>query len=164
MELQEIQENVVAKEPISYPISSTQHEIKINNSNDDTNYLNDQYYKLIVKQAKEFEEFGKQMGLDLQNFYKEFLVQQNEISKEEINPFDIEKVFKKCKEQIDSQSQLIKSLKTRIEELETDSLIKTQDIKKLQNEFKVLATPTVTSAAQDDKKYVSLITNENNIN
>jgi hypothetical protein len=40
-----------------------------------------------------------------------------------------------CKEQINVQSQLIDSLRTRIEELETDFNNKDQDIKKLQQDF-----------------------------
>ena len=39
---------------------------------------NYQFYDLIEKQAKEFEEFGKRMSLDLQNYYKEFFFRYDE--------------------------------------------------------------------------------------
>src|SRR6266540_2130652 len=90
--------------------------------------INDPFYKLIENQAKEFEEFGKQMSLDLQNSYKE--CQDESIKMEKESKKDCE-----CKEQIVAQEQLIDSLRARIEELETDSIIKEQDIKKLRQDF-----------------------------
>ncbi|CAG8761765.1 2067_t:CDS:1, partial [Funneliformis caledonium] len=97
---------------------------------------NDPFYKLIEKQTKEFEEYIR-VSLDLQTTYKEYLVQQNE-SKQN-NSMDtlveIKKIYERYDEKIDTQSKLIDSLKARIEELETDSIIKNQDIKKLQQEF-----------------------------
>jgi hypothetical protein len=134
----EVKENDIEKDSILYP---TQNENLVND---------DQYSNLIIKQAKEFENFGKQMSLNLQNFRKEFLIQQNEIINE---PFDIEKVFNNYKEKIDSQLKLIDSLKNRIEELETNSFIKSQDIKKLQNDlkdFKESATPVATLATHEN--------------
>ncbi|RIA79166.1 hypothetical protein C1645_116547, partial [Glomus cerebriforme] len=151
------------EDPISSSKSFTQNETEMNinkndsDSNNNIDLLNKQFYELTVKQANEFEEFGKQMSLELRNFYKEYSARQNESLKMETKFVEMEKVVKKFEEQIDSQSQLIDSLKARIEELETDSLIKNQDIKQLQNELKVLAVP----AAQDNEGSVSLATNEN---
>ncbi|CAG8456054.1 uncharacterized protein OCT59_015373 [Rhizophagus irregularis] len=164
----EVQENVIKKG--SYLTQNEKNNINLNNnknySND--NILNDRYYNLIIEQAKEFENFGKRMSLNLQNFRKELVIQQNDIINDE--PFDIEKVYKNCKEKIDSQVQLIDSLKNRIEDLENDSFIKTQDIKELQNDFSYLiedfedfettvpaVVPISISATLDNKKNVSLI-------
>ncbi|PKC06009.1 hypothetical protein RhiirA5_484069 [Rhizophagus irregularis] len=164
----EVQENVIKKG--SYLTQNEKNNINLNNnknySND--NILNDRYYNLIIEQAKEFENFGKRMSLNLQNFRKELVIQQNDIINDE--PFDIEKVYKNCKEKIDSQVQLIDSLKNRIEDLENDSFIKTQDIKELQNDFSYLiedfedfettvpaVVPISISATLDNKKNVYLI-------
>ncbi|RGB28222.1 hypothetical protein C1646_797372 [Rhizophagus diaphanus] len=170
----EVQENIIKKD--SYLTQNEKNNINLNNnknySNDNNNnILNDRYYNLIIEQAKEFENFGKRMSLNLQNFRKELVIQQNDIINDE--PFDIEKVFKNCKEKIDSQVQLIDSLKNRIEDLENDSFIKTQDIKELQNDFSYFiedfedfenlettvpaVVPISISATLDNKKNVSLI-------
>src|SRR5688500_2027045 len=98
-------ENVVTKD---YSASSDQNEIKMNV------YDNN---KLVEKQAKEFEE------LCLNKF------------KVENVSFEIEKIYKRYDEKINSQSKLIDALRARIEELEVDSLIKDQEIKKIQEEF-----------------------------
>src|SRR6266536_4848050 len=107
----ETQENVVAEDHTS---SSVQNETKM--SIDENN-------KLVEKQSKEFEE----LCLDKD--------QKNEVIKVENVSFEIEKVYKKYDEKINSQSRLIDSLRARIEELEVDSLIKNQEIKKIQQEF-----------------------------
>src|SRR3954451_11554408 len=76
---------------------------------------NNPFYNFVEK-AKEFEEFGKQMNLDFQNSYKEYLDQQME------KDFIEERKYKKCEEKIIFQSQLIDTLRARVEELETDSV------------------------------------------
>ncbi|RGB24855.1 hypothetical protein C1646_676049 [Rhizophagus diaphanus] len=91
--------------------------------------------KLVEKQAKEFEELLC------------------------LNKFKVENVYEK----INSQSKLIDALRARIEELEVDSLIKNQEIKKIQEEFNfikkeiqsALAAPT-----RDNKENVSSIKDE----
>ncbi|CAI2186711.1 1802_t:CDS:2 [Funneliformis geosporum] len=97
---------------------------------------NDPFYKLIEKQTEEFREYIR-VSLDLQISYKDYLVQQNgrKFCNSTDNSIDFKKVCERYEEKIDNQSKLIDSLKTRIEELETDSIIKTQNIKKLQQEF-----------------------------
>lgn len=106
------------------------------------------FYNFIEK-AKEFEEFGKQINLDLQNSYKEYLDQQME------REFIEEKNYKKYEEKIVYQSQLIDNLRARVEELETDSVIKDQDIKKLRNElndFKKEVRSILNTPAQNNRK------------
>ncbi|CAG8456070.1 8425_t:CDS:2 [Rhizophagus irregularis] len=159
----ETRENVIVEDLGSPPITSTQNETNISNP----------FYNLIEKQAKEFEEFGKRMSLDLQNTYREYLIQQTDIIKENTNPVETENVCNKHDEIIDSQSQLIDSLRARVEILETDHLIKEQDFRKLRNEFNDFkkeiqsilsistATAATSSAAQDNKENSSLYTNEN---
>src|SRR3954454_3187907 len=129
----EPQENVVANDSDE---SFIQGEPKIN-----VDYVskfdisNNPFYSLIEQQAKIFEEFGKRMGLDWKNSYKEYMVQQKEITNVETDSTEIERIYKKFDEKLASQSQLIDSLRTRVEELEIDSIIKDQNFKKLQNEF-----------------------------
>ncbi|CAI2166580.1 1979_t:CDS:1 [Funneliformis geosporum] len=105
-----------------------QNDVKNNVDNDTSN---DPFYELIENQAKEFKEFGKQMSLDLFMAYKEHLNQDEE----SVNMENESKKDCECKEQIIAQEQLIDSLRARIEELETDSMIKNQDIKKLRQDF-----------------------------
>ncbi|RIA99331.1 hypothetical protein C1645_800694 [Glomus cerebriforme] len=126
----ETKESVVKE---GFSKSSNQHEIK--SSNYKTPSPNNLLHDLIERQAKEFEEFGKRMSLELQNFYKEYLIRQKGIGKFDNDTSEIEKVCKEYEEKIYSQSQLIESLKVRIENLETNSIIKDQDIKDLRNEF-----------------------------
>jgi hypothetical protein len=171
--ISETQENVLMEDPVPSFISSTQNEtntsINNNNFNDKVISKSDPFYNLIEKQAKEFEEFGKRMSLDLQNTYKEYLIQQNNNIKVNSSTVETDDVCKKYDEKIDSQSQLIDSLKARIEELETDSLIKEQDLRKLRNEFNnfkkeiqsVLGISTVTAVTSSAEENVSLDTNEN---
>jgi len=65
-----------------------------------------------------------------------------------------------CKEQIESQIQLIDSLRIRIEELEIDSIIKNQEIKKLQQgfddlfKFNKLRTKETINKDYEDAKWV----------
>ncbi|RIA85380.1 hypothetical protein C1645_741610 [Glomus cerebriforme] len=124
---------------------------------------NEPFYKLMEKQAKEFEDFGKQMILNLKNFYKENSFQQNEIIKKlETNSNDfleIKKVRENLEEKFVSQSQLIEYLNVRIEELEADSIIKDQDIEKFGKEFNIFKKEIRSS--QNNKKIVSLTSNEN---
>src|ERR1051325_1696651 len=51
---------------------------------------NYQFYDLIEKQAKEFEEFGKRMSLDLQNYYKEFFFRYDENIELKMNSVEVE--------------------------------------------------------------------------
>ncbi|CAG8543929.1 16016_t:CDS:1 [Funneliformis caledonium] len=139
--------------------------IRININNDSLNDKiaahNDPFYKLIENQAKEFKEFGKQMSLDLYIAYKEHLNQDEEIIKmEKESKNDCE-----CKEQIIAQEQLIDSLRARIEELETDSIIKNQDIKKLRQDFidfkKSILENKQSIQVQDIKSSVPSLNDEN---
>src|ERR1051325_1050012 len=126
-------ETIVAKDSAE---SSIQDGTKIiNDPNDNFIIPNDSFYKLIEKQAKGFEEIGKKMGLNLQNSYKEYLVHQDGTINLEMDPIEMEEVHKKYEEEIASHSQIINSLRARIEELEADSIAKDQDIKELRQEF-----------------------------
>lgn len=58
-----------------------------------------------------------------------------------------------CEEQINIQSQIIDSLKVRIEKLETDSVVKNQDIKKLQQKFKLARLSAVNGRQVVDRFY-----------
>ncbi|CAB4463335.1 hypothetical protein RhiirA5_360689 [Rhizophagus irregularis] len=78
--------------------------------------------KIIEKQAVQFEEFGKR----LQESHKGY---ENEFKKLD------EKSFETYQKKIESQSKLINSLRTRIEELENDAIKKDQNIKKLRQEI-----------------------------
>ncbi|GBC18731.2 hypothetical protein GLOIN_2v967084 [Rhizophagus irregularis DAOM 181602=DAOM 197198] len=129
----ETNENVVTKD---YSASSDQNEIKMNV------YDNN---KLVEKQAKEFEE------LCLNKF------------KVENVSFEIEKIYKRYNEKINSQSKLIDALRARIEELEIDSLIKNQEIKKIQEEFNFIKKEiqsTLAAPTRDNKENVSSIKDE----
>lgn len=78
--------------------------------------------KIIEKQAVQFEEFGKR----LQESHKGY---ENEFKKLD------EKSYETYQKKIESQSKLINSLRTRIEELENDAIKKDQNIKKLRQEI-----------------------------
>ncbi|GES94076.1 hypothetical protein GLOIN_2v967084 [Rhizophagus clarus] len=137
----ETNENVVTKD---YVTSSDQSETKMNVYNN----------KLVDNQTKEFDE----SCLDK--------IQTNEIIEVENVFFEIEKIHKKYDEKINSQSQLIDSLKARIEELEVDSLIKNQEIKKIQEEFisiKKEIQSVLGKPMQDNKENISSI-KDGNIN
>src|SRR5581483_850478 len=62
-------------------------------------------------------------------------VRHKGIIKVKNGPDEVEKICKEFEEKIVLQSKLIESLKTRIEELETDAITKNQDIKDLRHEF-----------------------------
>ncbi|GBB88869.1 hypothetical protein RclHR1_01550006 [Rhizophagus clarus] len=77
---------------------------------------------ILEKQAKEFEDFSKRMTLEFQSSYQEYL-KRNEIQKL-YSGIEI----CQCKE----KDEIINSLKSRIDELEKDSITKNQEIKNLQ--------------------------------
>ncbi|CAG8435637.1 10808_t:CDS:2 [Rhizophagus irregularis] len=144
-------ENVVVEDSTeSFINDKTKKNLEIETSNYNFASPNNPLYDLIERQAKEFEEFGKRMSLDLQNFYKEYLNRQKGMNKVKNGYNEIEKVCKEFEEKIILQSQLIESLKARIEELETDSIVKDQDIKILRNEFN---ESVKTLSEQDNEKY-----------
>jgi hypothetical protein len=84
---------------------------------------------ILEKQAKEFEDFSKRMSLEFQSSYQEYIKRQNELQ----NLYPIVETCQ-CKE----KENIINSLKSRIEELENDSIIKNQDIKNLQKNVQSL--------------------------
>ncbi|CAG8698096.1 14260_t:CDS:2 [Funneliformis caledonium] len=90
---------------------------------------------ILEKQAKEFEEFGKRMSVELQSSYQDY-IRQNEPNIQKSNPESEVKsaITCECRE----KTKLINSLKTRIEELETESIIKNQELKKLQLDVQLL--------------------------
>ncbi|GBB83271.1 hypothetical protein RclHR1_01000027 [Rhizophagus clarus] len=90
----------------------------------------DTLFTLLEKQAKEFETFGKRMSSDIQNSYK-FFINHHDISK---TP-ELNNILVKQQVQLESQSLLIDSLRSRIEELENDAINKNREIKRLKNEF-----------------------------
>jgi uncharacterized C2H2 Zn-finger protein len=69
-----------------------------------------------------------------------------------MDSIEMEEVHKKYEEEIASHSQIINSLRARIEELEADSIAKDQDIKELRQEFNNLI---LTTSAQGKKTTVS---------
>ncbi|GBC03532.1 hypothetical protein RclHR1_05180009 [Rhizophagus clarus] len=98
------------KENIVSEGSSTtfiQHEIKIDTSDNEVTVPNN----LLNNLVENLEEFEERIG------------------------FDIEQVYKKFEERFVSQSNLIESLRARIEYLEIDSVAKDEDIKKLRHEI-----------------------------
>ncbi|PKC72939.1 hypothetical protein RhiirA1_437926 [Rhizophagus irregularis] len=90
----------------------------------------DTLFTLLEKHAKEFETFGKRMSLDVQNYYKCF-TKNHDISK----PSELDIILVKQQRQLDFQSRLIDSLKSRIEELEINSTKKDLEIHGLKNDF-----------------------------
>src|SRR4051794_11584345 len=80
-------------------------------------------FQNVVKRAQVFEEFSKQISLELQTLYQEYLTQQIE-NELQITMNQIKKKNCKCKEQIEVQKQLIDSLKGRIVKLESESITK----------------------------------------
>lgn len=87
--------------------TSIQHDTKIGTSNDEVAVPNN----LLNNLVENLEEIEERMN------------------------FDIEQVYKKFEEKIISQSNLIESLRARIEYLEIDSVAKDEDIKKLRHDI-----------------------------
>ncbi|CAI2164677.1 3740_t:CDS:1 [Funneliformis geosporum] len=84
---------------------------------------------ILEKQAKEFEEFGKRMSVELQSSYQDYIRQHEpNIPKSDTESEVKSAITCECKE----KTKLINSMKARIEELESESIIKNQEIKKLQ--------------------------------
>src|ERR1043166_5217271 len=85
----------------------------------------DLLYNIIEKQAKEFEDFGKSMSLELHTSYQEYVKQQSELKFQKLYSGNESGVTCcECKE----KTELINSLRARIQELEHDSYIKSQNI------------------------------------
>lgn len=77
--------------------------------------------------------------------------------------FEIEKIYKRYDEKINSQSKLIDTLRARIEELEVDSLIKNQEINKIQEEFNFIKKEiqsALVAPTRDNKENISSIKDE----
>src|SRR4051812_25942347 len=114
------------------------------NENDTAN----PFYQLLEKQATEFELFGQRLRSEIQNSYREFMKFQQRQQKNQQDTTEITidaklgEAFKKISKDNfptkDSQSELIDSLKARIEELETDSFIRIQDSRKQESEIQQL--------------------------
>lgn len=106
------------------------------------------FYQLLEKQATEFELFGQRLRSEIQSSYREFMkFQQQQLKNQQVTTeitIDaklgeaFEKISKDNFPTKDSQSELIDSLKARIEELETDSIIRIQDIRKQESEIQQL--------------------------
>src|SRR5687768_6199622 len=84
------------------------------------------FYRLLEKQATEFELFGQRLKSELQNSYREFIKLQ---AQEDHDSQDNQKSMieiTKPREGFEKNSQYVlgDSLKARIEELETDSIIR----------------------------------------
>ncbi|RIA92309.1 hypothetical protein C1645_765520 [Glomus cerebriforme] len=112
------------------------------NIENDTFDTTNPFYHLLEKQATEFELFGQRLKSEIQNSYREFQQQQQQQKIQKNQPIDtnpceeIEKTSKGSSPSTDGP--LVDSLKARIEELETDSLIKSQDIEKQKTEIQQL--------------------------
>lgn len=169
METQEI-------EPSATPSIQNKDVIQIEtviNVNDDisNDTKNNLIYKLYEQQVKEFGEFGKQINLQLKNLFDECFNNLNKNIKVETesintnNSIDVEDFRKKFEETFISQSKEIESLNDRIEELESDSIVRDQDIEKFEQEFDTYKIKSRLSlkitSTQNNGKNVSLITNEN---
>ena len=110
-------------------------------------------YQLLEKQATEFELFGQRLKSDIQNSYREFVKYQRKQQKNQQVVIDSklgEALGKVSKDVNDSQSELIDSLKARIEELETDSKSEIRRLKQELNEFKSLLFEQITMHPQND--------------
>src|SRR5687768_14176627 len=101
------------------------------------------FYQLLEKQATEFELFGQRLKSDIQNSYREFMKFQRkqqmnqQVTTEITINSKIGEVFERVSRDMnDSQSELIRSLRARIEELETDSKSEIRRLKQELNEFK----------------------------
>src|ERR1051325_2171598 len=94
-------------------------------------FYNEFLFHFIEEQAKEFEEFGKRMSLELKTFYQE---EYNNIYKQQEEKILECKDTKECecKKKIEEQGYLIDSLRSHIEELENKLITMDQDFQKLQ--------------------------------
>src|SRR5436190_18147561 len=92
----------------------------------DTFDTDNTFYQLLEKQATEFELFGQRLRSEIQNSYREFMkFQQQQLKNQQVTTeitIDaklgeaFEKISKDNFPTEDSQSELIDSLKARIEE------------------------------------------------
>jgi hypothetical protein len=85
--------------------------------------------KLIENQAKQFEEFGKYMSLQLRTLYQEFIKKQDETLKKCL------KFYENYQKEIIYQRDLVNDLSARVENLEIHSNKNDQDIKKFRQDF-----------------------------
>lgn len=140
-------------------MESFNNSIEFNNQNvtfDTTN----PFYQLLEKQATEFELFGQRLKSEIRNSYQELMnFQQQQQQKQQqqqhhhqqkeeqqkSQPTDneitkpLEVIEDNSKESISfTNESLVDSLKARVEELETDSLIKKQDIEFQKSEIQQL--------------------------
>ncbi|CAI2164681.1 3742_t:CDS:10 [Funneliformis geosporum] len=93
----------------------------------------DTLFTLLKRQAKEFETFGRRMSLDIQNYSKLYI--QDKLQHELSKTSEMDNIFGKHQQQFISQSHLIDSLRSRIKELENESITKSREIKRLKDEF-----------------------------
>ncbi|CAG8513484.1 745_t:CDS:10, partial [Funneliformis caledonium] len=93
----------------------------------------DALFTLLKRQAKEFETFGKRMSLDIQNSSKFYI--QDQMKHELAKTLELDKILGKQQEQLVCQSHLIDSLRSRIKELENESITKCREIRRLKDEF-----------------------------
>jgi hypothetical protein len=153
METQEI----ILEESSATPSNQNEDIIQIEtlvNVNDDisNDAINDSICKLYEQQEKNFEVFGNQFNLQLRNFFKETLINLDrniiKVEMESINSnnsIDVEEVRKKFDEKLIFQSKMIEGLNTRIEKLETNSIIDNQDLEKFEQEFGIFKKESRTS-------------------
>ncbi|RGB31272.1 hypothetical protein C1646_709394 [Rhizophagus diaphanus] len=118
----------------------------INNNSLDYNEETNPLYHFLKKQATEFELFGQRLRTEIENSYQEFTNLQEQQKQEESNQTNHETTteFQRAQQIINeimnlsnSQTELIEALKSRVEELETESIIKNQDVKKLRQELEL---------------------------
>ncbi|CAB4432751.1 unnamed protein product [Rhizophagus irregularis] len=118
----------------------------INNNSLDYNEETNPLYHFLKKQATEFELFGQRLRTEIQNSYQEFTKLQEQQKQEESNQTNHETTteFQRAQQIVNeimnlsnSQTELIEALKSRVEELETESIIKNQDVKKLRQELEL---------------------------
>jgi hypothetical protein len=131
----------------------------MNNMDSDKHHENstfdaaDPLYQLLEKQATELELCGQRLKSEIQNSYQEFIkLKQQQQKHYEITAVDSQRtrtqvtidvkpgetIEKTSNDDVLSQSELINSLKFRIEELETDVIIRNQDIEKQNSEIQWL--------------------------
>ncbi|CAI2166574.1 1976_t:CDS:1 [Funneliformis geosporum] len=119
-------------------------------------------YQLLEKQATEFELFGQRLKSEIQNSYREFIKLQKSKSMQIVNSHTDQttnmsntQMIMTSNRDISKNEELrteLDSLKARIEELETDSIIKNQDIEKQKSEIKQLKDELNKNDTTDIKK------------